>query len=93
MRKTTKKPKLPIPYRHYIRCRQHTQSWQPFKIAGGYPIGYDDLGNTIGSGVPAGTGECYVRKPEIPCLFRRSVCSHKLRKSSPKAAPVKVDHN
>lgn len=79
--------------RRFIQCRQETESWQPFKIAGGYPLRYDSEGNATGTGIPVGTGRCEIRKPKIPCLFRRSVCSHKLRKSSSKAAPVKVDHN
>lgn len=41
----------------WIKIRQHAESWQPFKMAGD---------------VPAGTGECRLREPKIPCLFRRS---------------------
>ena len=63
--------------KRWIKCRQHTESWQPFKMVGQ---------------VPAGTGDCRVRDPEIPCLFRRSTNSHKIRKGDQKAARV-VDHS
>lgn len=66
--------KLP---KHYIDCRQHELSWQPFLISGGYP--------RVGSGVPAGTGRCITRVPKIKCLFRRS---KSIRKSGSKAAQV-----
>ena len=54
---------MKAPHR-WIKVRQHTQSWQPFKMAGQ---------------VPAGTGDCRLRKPTIPCLFRRSNTSREIR--------------
>ena len=50
--------------RRWIKVRQHAESWQPFKMTGQ---------------TPAGTGECRLREPEIPCLFRRSKKSHQIR--------------
>lgn len=70
--------------RRFIQCRQETESWQPFKIRGGYPLKYDSEGNAIGTGVPIGTGHCELRKPQIPCLFRRSYRSHKFNKKAVK---------
>lgn len=68
--------------RRFIQCRQETESWQPFKIRGGYPLRYDSEGNATGTGVPIGTGRCRVCKPQIPCLFRRSYRSHKFNKKA-----------
>lgn len=65
---------------HYIQVRQNETSWQSFRISGGYPLRYNEVGNQIGSGVPIGTGACRVVKPTIPCLFRRSTTSHKLER-------------
>ena len=48
----------------WIRIRQHAESWMPFKMSGMTPIG---------------TGGCFLREPEIPCLFRRSKRSHQIR--------------
>ena len=74
MKRTARSP------RRFIQCRQETESWQPFKIRGGYPLRYDSEGNATGTGIPIGTGRCRVCKPQIPCLFRRSCRSHKFRK-------------
>ena len=50
--------------RRWIRIKQYPESWMPFKMAGKTPVG---------------TGDCYLREPQIPCLFRRSNNSRQIR--------------